>query len=74
MRREQRRAIPPVDPDTGAAQTREGLMKHRLRELQALARECRVSYTGLKKGVLADRVAEYLSQPFTHRRTVVVTR
>lgn len=69
-----RRSIPPVDPDTAKPQSREGLMRYRLDELQTLARECRVVYTGLNKAELADRIAEYLSQPFTHKRTVVVTR
>lgn len=69
-----RRSVPRLDPDTGTPQTRAGLMRYRLVELQALARECRVVYTGVDKGALADRVAEYLSHPFTHRRTVVVTR
>ena len=70
----ERRAIPLVDPDTEEPQTREGLMRYRLDELQVLARECRVVYTGLNKADLADRIARYLSQPFTHRRTVVVSR
>lgn len=54
--------------------TKEDLMRCGLRELRALARECRVVYTGVNKADLAARVAEYLSHPFTHRRTIVATR
>ena len=68
------RTIPHVDPRTEKPQTKEELMRYRLSELQALARECRVVYTGLNKADLVGRIAEYLSHPFTHRRTVVVTR
>lgn len=66
--------IPRINPGTNRPQTKQDLMGYRLHELHALAKDCRVPYTGLNKDALAARIADYLSQPFTHRKTIVVSR
>ncbi|AUF82743.1 hypothetical protein TetV_661 [Tetraselmis virus 1] len=60
-----------IDPNSSLSC--EQLMEYRLSELQALARNCNIVYTGANKDTLSHKLAEHLSVPYKYKNTIVIT-